>query len=129
MEAVIRATFPNRVRLKKAYEFSAVLASKAIIRGKFLIVSGLTRKNSKHEKEIHFPRLGLVIAKKFAKSSVVRNTLKRVIRESFRIQKHMIPKGDYVVRLYKKLLPQPLRLLKRIIRSEIDAHFKSVILR
>jgi ribonuclease P protein component len=43
------------------------------------------------------PRLGITIAKKRVKHAHDRNRLKRVIRESFRLQKQSLPNVDIVV--------------------------------
>lgn len=43
------------------------------------------------------PRLGLAIAKKNIKLAVSRNRIKRVIRESFRLNQNMLPKQDFVI--------------------------------
>jgi ribonuclease P protein component len=43
------------------------------------------------------PRLGLAIAKKYAKLAVQRNTIKRIVRESFRQQASHLPSLDIVV--------------------------------
>jgi len=43
------------------------------------------------------PRLGLAIAKKQVKSAVVRNRIKRIVRESFRRHQAFLPALDLVV--------------------------------
>ena len=43
------------------------------------------------------PRLGITIAKKRVKHAHNRNRLKRIIRESFRLQRHSFPNIDIVV--------------------------------
>jgi ribonuclease P protein component len=43
------------------------------------------------------PRLGITLAKKRVKHAHERNRLKRVIRESFRLQRHSFPNIDIVV--------------------------------
>ncbi len=47
-------------------------------------------------------RLGLVVGKKVAKSSVHRNYMRRVLREFFRTQQHEINSVDLVVRVQNK---------------------------
>lgn len=43
------------------------------------------------------PRLGLTIAKKKEKTAVGRNRVKRIIRDSFRLNQHNMPNIDIVV--------------------------------
>ncbi len=125
---VVRYTFPKKVRLRRSFEFSAVLSARVKFRGDFFIINEWTPDVFSIEKQA-FPRLGLVISKRFARNSVIRNTLKRIVRESFRVQKHMIPENDYVVRLCKRIFPQSLKSLKRVVRKEIDAHFQNIMSR
>jgi ribonuclease P protein component len=71
-------------------------------------------------------RLGLVIAKRNAQLASSRNAIKRVIRESFRVRRHQLPPGDYIVRLHKKIPDCTLTELKKITRQEVDSLFDSV---
>ena len=43
------------------------------------------------ENAIGQPRLGIVVAKRHVKRAVDRNTIKRIIRESFRLAKAFLP--------------------------------------
>jgi ribonuclease P protein component len=43
------------------------------------------------------PRLGLAIAVKAAGSAVARNRLKRIMRESFRLNQHRLPPVDITI--------------------------------
>ncbi|UOF93576.1 MAG: ribonuclease P protein component [Bordetella sp.] len=125
---MIRSTLPTKARLRYFYEFSAVFnKGKTLSKGDFFVVNELVRNDLSIKGGESWPRLGLIIAKRYAKKSVTRNALKRVIRESFRIQRNIMPKNDYVVRLYKKILPQSLKLLRRTVRLEIDFHFQQAI--
>lgn len=47
--------------------------------------------------EIGQPRVGLVVSKKVSKKAVIRNRIKRQIRENFRLQQDMLGAIDFVV--------------------------------
>ena len=47
--------------------------------------------------DLGYPRIGLVIAKKHVRTAVGRNLVKRVARESFRLQQHKLPAIDAIV--------------------------------
>ncbi len=44
-----------------------------------------------------FARLGIAVSRKVSSQAVVRNGIKRVVRESFRAQQHRLGSHDYVV--------------------------------
>ncbi|MFL2555778.1 MAG: ribonuclease P protein component [Gammaproteobacteria bacterium] len=54
-------------------------------------------------------RLGLAISKKYIKKSVDRNRIKRIVRESFRLQKKNLKGIDVVVLLKRKLIKDALK--------------------
>lgn len=66
-------------------------------------------------------RLGLIIAKRYAALSVTRNAIKRVLREAFRHQRHLLPERDLVFRLHSRIASVSLTELKRQVRLEADA--------
>lgn len=47
--------------------------------------------------QLDHPRLGITIAKKRVKKAHDRNRLKRLIRESYRLNQHSLPSADIVV--------------------------------
>ncbi len=64
-------------------------------------------------------RLGLIIAKRFARTAVMRNVIKRLSREAFRLLSANLPPYDVVIRL-KTRIPQPIRVADRpVLRQEI----------
>ena len=52
-------------------------------------------------------QLGLVVPKKLAKRAVLRNTIKRLSREHFRLHADALPQGLWVVRLRSKVSNLP----------------------
>ncbi len=89
--------FDKTKRLLKAADFKPVFDN-----AQFKISSKGLLFLSKHNR-INNPRLGLVIAKKNIRLAVQRNRLKRIIRESFRLNQANIPNLDIVVLARKGL--------------------------
>ena len=87
--------FTKKAKLIKTDEFSSVFNFRKRIFAQFLAVH--YQPNS-----LGHPRLGLVVGKKTAKSSVHRNYMRRVMRELFRFNQHGINPLDLVVRVQKK---------------------------
>lgn len=80
--------------LKKNYEFKNVLNKGKFYCGKYIIV--YITKNKK-EKNV----IGVAISKKIGKATK-RNRLKRLIRESYRLQKTQLEQGYNLVFLWNK---------------------------
>jgi ribonuclease P protein component len=84
-----RFNFPKSSRLLTNSQFKAVLARRLIARDEALILYA-------RENGLDNARLGISISKSCA-NAVVRNRIKRLLREAFRQNKHLIPPGfDYV---------------------------------
>ena len=49
------------------------------------------------ENHLHYPRLGFAISVKEVRKSITRNTLKRIVRESFRLNQYHLANFDIVV--------------------------------
>ncbi|MGN1281947.1 MAG: ribonuclease P protein component [Succinivibrio sp.] len=83
-------TFPRSVRLLSTEEYDRVF--KKPVRASEPGVLVLACKNNEQH-----PRLGLVIPKKILKRAVWRNRVKRIARETFRLNQHFLPNIDLVV--------------------------------
>jgi ribonuclease P protein component len=82
--------FPKGKRLLTRLDFSRVFSkSKRIQNQQFTLLVHYTEANKP-------TRMGFVVSKKVDKTAVQRNRIKRLIRESFRVQKK-IKTADYVV--------------------------------
>lgn len=84
------ARFTRRIRLVSKADYQQVFAQPG--RSADVCFTILTRPNT-----LGFPRLGLAISRKAAKLAVVRNRVKRVVRESFRQQQQRLGGIDIVV--------------------------------
>ena len=80
--------------LKKNYEFKNVLTKGKFYKGNYITI--YITKNYK-EKNI----IGIAISKKIGKANK-RNRLKRIIRESYYLEKNIIEKGYNIVFLWNK---------------------------
>ena len=79
---------PKNERLLKASDFKFVFQNGTKYKGKYLLmfsVSGDTRK------------FGVVVSKKVSKKAVVRNKIKRCLREIYRTNKYVLPEGTDIV--------------------------------
>ena len=83
------ARFPKRARLLKPAEFSRVFKKAHRSSDRFFTI--LAAQN-----DLAYPRLGLAISKKHAKRAVDRNRIKRIMRESFRLNPTLLANADYV---------------------------------
>ena len=120
----MRASFPPSARLHRPSEFASALKGKHLARGEYFVVSTPRGPLQEHAET---PRLGLIVAKRFAPLAVTRNAIKRVIREAFRQRRHELPARDMVIRLQKRIGPVSLRALKAQVRQEIEAHFDRIL--
>ncbi|MBL8486457.1 MAG: ribonuclease P protein component [Rhodocyclaceae bacterium] len=105
--------FGRRLRLLQATEFSVVFSARRSLRGESFDL--LFKPNGGSG-----PRLGLVIAKKFARRAVMRNLLKRLARESFRAAAAGLASADLVLRLRRPVAGPAGREDRRRLRAEID---------
>ncbi len=116
---VVSQDFSREKRLLTPRQFKAVFDSPSgKVPGKNVLL--LARNN-----DLDHPRLGLVIGKKSVKLSVERNRLKRVIRDSFRLNQDFLVGWDIVIVARKglgdlgnpELVQQFGKLWKRLARS------------
>lgn len=103
-------TFPRSVRILSTEEYDKVFANP--VRASATGVLVLARKNNKSQ----CSRLGLVIPKKVLKRAVWRNRVKRIARETFRLNQHSLQNIDLVVIARPKI--------EGISNSELSAIFK-----
>ena len=77
-------------RLRRKVEFDAAYAhGRRFGNGFFGVTAFLNDKGG--------PRVGLAVAVRIAGSSVERNRIRRIIRESFRLHQHELPSVDLIV--------------------------------
>ena len=88
--SIERFSFPPCLRLKTPADFQKVFAQPIKSTDRYFTL--LAIKN-----QLENPRLGLAIAKKNIKRAVDRNKIKRITRESFRLQQHELTTIDIVV--------------------------------
>lgn len=106
------AKFPREARLLTPDAFTRVLKTRPF-RGKFLWIYRLDQVRPDPADAIdggnsavgtlantyRGPQLGMMIGKRNAKTAVLRNAIKRRIREQFRLRASQLPLRAYVVRL------------------------------
>ena len=94
----IRYTFPRSCRILKTDDFSSVFNFNKRQHGRFLNL--YVKPN-----QVNIARLGVVVGKKQLATAVARNFAKRIIRETFRLQRLNLSALDYVVRVNKPINP------------------------
>ena len=85
-----RNSFGAELRLRSKPQFEAIYAGGRRIDDRFF---GLRVKPN----GLGFPRIGLAVAVKTAGNAVLRNRLRRLVRESFRLARYDLPAVDIVV--------------------------------
>lgn len=78
--------------LRKKDEFSSVFNFRKRLSAKFIVLHY-------QPNALRHARLGLVVGKKIAKSSVKRNYMRRVLRECFRLTSAQIAPVDLIIRV------------------------------
>jgi len=106
---------PVKNRLTKRTDFNNVYR-----KGAFFAEGPLSLKISPNEKKL--ARIGFSIEKKFFKKAVLRNQMKRLLREAFCKNLEKIKKGVDIVVFYKKNEEDPdfktvLKLVEKIINK------------
>ncbi|HUL47854.1 MAG TPA: ribonuclease P protein component [Steroidobacteraceae bacterium] len=99
-----RLTLPARLRLRRKREFDAAYARGRRLNDGFFTVIATAN-------EIGAPRLGLAVAVRAAGGAVARNRLRRIIRESFRLNQRSLPALDLVVSVRPQARAVPARAL------------------
>ena len=85
-----RLRFGAELRLRSKPQFDAIYASGRRLDDRFFALRIKPNTTGR-------PRLGLAVAVKTAGNAVVRNRLRRLVRESFRLAQHGLPAVDIVV--------------------------------
>ncbi|AQS51559.1 ribonuclease P protein component [Paenalcaligenes hominis] len=116
----MRTDYPASARLHRPSEYASALKGRRIARGALFVVNTPRQSSASADSA----RLGLIIPKRLATRAVTRNTIKRVIREAFRLQRPLLPPNDFVVRLHTKVPDLSLRQLRVLVRTEIDCLFQ-----
>lgn len=90
--------FERHKRLLTAADYSAVFEKNRSFKDRNFLILVKKRPPLDHEQALSsVPRLGLAVSKKNFKKAVDRNLIKRIIRESFRLQQEALSELDIVV--------------------------------
>jgi ribonuclease P protein component len=94
------ASFPKTARLLKTDEFSSVFRLRPWARSAHFVLYGRRREPMEHG--VAAARLGVVVGKKQAPRAVTRNLIKRIARETFRLNSMQLAGWDVLIRLSAK---------------------------
>jgi ribonuclease P protein component len=86
--------FTSRLKIKKTDDFSSVFNFRKRISGQFLVIHYMPN-------SLEHARVGLIVGKKTARRAVNRNYMKRVLRELFRQEQHVLGGVDILARPQK----------------------------
>lgn len=81
-------TFPKQERLLKKWEFQRVYSENKKYAGSYLIIHILPYQSSR--------KAGIIVHRKIG-NAVKRNRAKRLIREAYRLNKHLLPNNLHIV--------------------------------
>ena len=119
--------FSKDKRLTKNSDFSRILSKKIRFSDGFLVLFV-------DENSLGYPRLGVAVGRHFG-NAVLRNRLKRLLRESFRKNQIEIPSGfDYVLmfsrQIFKGLSDEQIKQrLKTVSYEEVESSFIGLVKR
>ncbi|AOU99851.1 ribonuclease P protein component [Acidihalobacter yilgarnensis] len=108
-------SFPRCARLTEAADYGRVFAGRKKSGGRVFLLKWVPNGLGK-------ARLGLAISRKCARSAVVRQRIKRVIRESFRLRQTDFPAVDVVV----MCRPDAAKLDKQQLREALERQWQSI---
>jgi len=83
--------FPRSAHLRVSAQFQAVFGEGSRISGACFRLHAMLPASAEQA------RLGVTVSKRVDKLSVGRNRIRRQIKESFRLVRHTLPAGDYVL--------------------------------
>jgi ribonuclease P protein component len=107
---VTRYTFTRELRLLTPAQFKTVFSNP--IKASSAEITLLAVPN-----EMQHPRLGLTVAKRHVKRANQRNRIKRVIRDSFRLNQHDLPPLDIVVLVRGGVLDMDNEQLRKLVEK------------
>jgi ribonuclease P protein component len=113
-----RRRFPPEVRLRTAADFNRVFMNGVRFADDCFRVHACPNQRVA-------ARLGITVARTVASSAVVRNRIKRQIRESFRHNYSLLPAMDIVMRAK----PAAAIASNQVIRSSLEQHWQELIKR
>ncbi|NKZ44389.1 ribonuclease P protein component [Shewanella algae] len=105
-----RYTFTRELRLLTPAQFKTVFTNP--IKASSAEITLLAVPN-----EMQHPRLGLTVAKRHVKRANRRNRIKRVIRDSFRLNQHDLPPLDIVVLVRGGVLDMDNEQLRKLVEK------------
>ncbi|MBI4655724.1 MAG: ribonuclease P protein component [Elusimicrobia bacterium] len=89
-------SFPKTFRLKREKLFELVFSQGRKTAGKNLIMRYFMVSEAEPAAGNENKKIGIIVSKKFGKS-VERNRFRRLIREAFRLSKHNLKDGTYII--------------------------------
>jgi ribonuclease P protein component len=121
LRAGMSAHYPNTFgyfsRIHESDSYKSALSSRPVGRSKHFFVHSVAPGS------LSLAQLGLIVPKRLLKKATARNTIKRLIRESFRVTQHRLAARAWVVRLRLSPEPSSNSVMKTLLRAELDNLF------
>lgn len=114
------SAFPRSARLLRPSDYRAALRGRRVKAGPLFVVHRARGAGDQAA------RLGLIVPRRHVPRAVGRNTIRRVLRESFRAHRSRLPDGDLVFRLVARPRDGSLTQLRAAVRAEAERFFSQI---
>ena len=115
-----KCKFPKSAKLTSKSDFETILKHKLFIKNELMTLYIAPNNSGK-------ARFGVSVSSKIA-PAVVRNRLKRLVREAFRLNRHKLsPNFDYLIIFSRMLSKRPCSDIRKTALSQVEKGFLELV--